>query len=108
MKLILSRKGFDSQSGGCPSPIFPDGTLYSLPIPDDQSEVTYGNLWHGDTNIGKMVKRSHRQPDWIQGPRPLRSRHQSRCLSTPEGLATPVWSVGRSPRSFRQPGCAVR
>ena len=23
-KLILSRKGFDSASGGCPSPIFPD------------------------------------------------------------------------------------
>ena len=35
MKLILSRKGFDSQSGGCPSPIFPNGTLYSLPIPYD-------------------------------------------------------------------------
>ena len=55
MKLILSRKGFDSQSGGCPSPIFPDGTLYSLPIPHNQSEVTYGDLWHGDTNIGEMV-----------------------------------------------------
>ena len=60
MKLILSRKGFDSQSGGCPSPIFPDGTLYSLPIPDDQSDptskITYKDLWHGDTNIGKVVK----------------------------------------------------
>ena len=55
MKLILSRKGFDSQSGGCPSPIFPNSTLYSLPIPHDQSEVTYGDLWHGDTNIGEMV-----------------------------------------------------
>ena len=55
MKLILSRKGFDSQSGGSPSPIFPNGTLYSLPIPHDQSEVTYGDLWHGDTNIGEMV-----------------------------------------------------
>ena len=55
MKLILSRKGFDSQSGGCPSPIFPDGTLYSLPIPHDPSEITYGDLWHGDTNIGETV-----------------------------------------------------
>ena len=55
MKLILSRKGFDSQAGGCPSPIFPDGTLYSLPIPYDPSEITYGDLWHGDTNIGEMV-----------------------------------------------------
>ena len=55
MKLILSRKGFDSASGGCPSPIFPDGTLYSLPIPHCQSEITYGDLWHGDTSIGEVV-----------------------------------------------------
>ena len=55
MRLILSRKGFDSQSGGCPSPIFPNDTLYSLPIPHEHSEITYGDLWHGDTNIGEMV-----------------------------------------------------
>ena len=29
MKIILSRKGFDSGSGGVPSPIFPDGQLLS-------------------------------------------------------------------------------
>ncbi len=34
LKVILSRKGFDSSYGGCPSPILPDGTLLSLPIPD--------------------------------------------------------------------------
>ena len=55
MKLILSRKGFDSQSGGCPSPIFPDGTIYSLPIPHCQSGITYGDLWHGETSIGEVV-----------------------------------------------------
>lgn len=33
MKLILSRKGFDSEYGRVPSPIFEDGTLVSLPIP---------------------------------------------------------------------------
>ena len=31
MKIILSRKGFDSANGGGPSPIFPDGRLLSLP-----------------------------------------------------------------------------
>ncbi|HDZ16840.1 hypothetical protein LCGC14_0707380 [marine sediment metagenome] len=34
MKLILSRKGFDSTYGGYPSPILPDNTLLSLPIPN--------------------------------------------------------------------------
>lgn len=60
MKLILSRKGFDSGSGGCPSPIFPDRTLYSLPIPDNRgkfnSKITYEDLWHDDINIGDVVE----------------------------------------------------
>jgi len=34
MRLILSRKGFDSKYGGFPSPILEDGTLLSVPIPD--------------------------------------------------------------------------
>ncbi len=33
MKIILSRKGFDSNNGGYPCPILPDGRLVSLPIP---------------------------------------------------------------------------
>ena len=36
MKLIFSRKGFDSQYGGVPSPILSDGTLLPLPIPSRQ------------------------------------------------------------------------
>ena len=54
MKLILSRKGFDSASGGCPSPIFPDGTIFSLPIPDcsGQDEVAYKDLVFDGVNNG--------------------------------------------------------
>jgi hypothetical protein len=46
MKVILSRKGFDSASGGMPSPILPDGTLISLPIPCDRpgSGVPYASI----------------------------------------------------------------
>lgn len=33
MRIVFSRKGFDSQYGGVPSPILPDGSLVSLPIP---------------------------------------------------------------------------
>ena len=45
MKVILSRKGFDSQYGGIPSPIMPDGTLLSMPIPEKSSGVTYKSLF---------------------------------------------------------------
>src|SRR6266436_9207163 len=43
MKLILSRKGFDSANGGCPSPIL-DDRPFSLPIPDPSSPTTYGEI----------------------------------------------------------------
>ena len=33
MKIILSRKGFDSGYGGVASPVLPDGRILSLPIP---------------------------------------------------------------------------
>ena len=47
MKIILSRKGFDSQYGRQASPILPDGTLLSLPIPSED-ELTYDAiLWAG-------------------------------------------------------------
>ena len=49
MKLILSRKGFDSGYGGFPSPILPDGRLISLPIPDDDKFTTYKDLWIDET-----------------------------------------------------------
>ncbi|WP_271078817.1 hypothetical protein [Aurantiacibacter sp. MUD61] len=48
MKIIFSRKGFDSASGGGPSPIV-KGRALSLPIPDTMgiSRTTYGNLGLG-------------------------------------------------------------
>ena len=57
MRLILSRKGFDSSAGGGPSPIFPDGSMLSLPIPDRRSPVRYSDLtWRG-RNLGDLVSR---------------------------------------------------
>ena len=44
MKIIFSRKGFDSVSGRVPSPILPDGRLLSLPIPDKGSSIRYDDL----------------------------------------------------------------
>jgi len=44
MKIIFSRKGFDSAAGGYASPIFPDGTLWSIPIPDNNNKMCYKDL----------------------------------------------------------------
>ena len=44
MRIILSRKGFDSAAGGCPSALL-DGRPVSFPIPTRQPSPTrYGNL----------------------------------------------------------------
>jgi len=74
MKLILSRKGFDSANGGCPSPIL-DGQLCSLPIPDSRAPTQYADisLFNG-SSIGRIVEdlthgrvgrgdRAHLDPD---------------------------------------------
>lgn len=58
MKLILSRKGFDSAlaNGGGPSPIFDDGTMCSIPIPDSRSSVAYDDIrWNGGS-LGPIVE----------------------------------------------------
>jgi hypothetical protein len=44
MKIILSRKGFDSESGKVPSPILPDRRLISLPIPFAGEQTTFANV----------------------------------------------------------------
>ncbi len=49
MKIILSRKGFDSSNGGCASPIMPDGTLLSLPIPSGDNVRFSDIAWDGIT-----------------------------------------------------------
>ena len=56
MKIIFSRKGFDSGSGGFPSPILSDGRLLSLPIPDKQSSIAYKDIQWGEYNVGEIVE----------------------------------------------------
>ena len=66
MKLILSRKGFDSRAGGVASPIFPDGSMYSLPIQAGRGDCTrYFEIRKGTaaagTDMGTVVEQLTRQ-----------------------------------------------
>jgi hypothetical protein len=66
-KFVLSRKGFDSSSGGAPSPILPDGTLVPLPIPDRNAAYRYDEIEMAGLNLGSVVRdltRGHVRPDW--------------------------------------------
>ena len=57
MKIILSRKGFDSGNGGQPSPIMPDGTLLSMPIPsEDDLDNTYSTIIWNDMSYYEIIR----------------------------------------------------
>lgn len=57
MKLILSRKGFDSAAGGVASPIFPDGVLISLPIRARGAQHAFREIAKGpDGSLGPLVE----------------------------------------------------
>lgn len=56
MKVIFSRKGFDSQYGKMPSPVLPDGTLLSLPIPSKtDAETKFTDLYHGNSSYYDII-----------------------------------------------------
>ncbi len=56
MKIILSRKGFDSSYGGQPSPILPDNTLLSLPIPAKIDNIKFTDLKHNGCTYYDIIK----------------------------------------------------
>lgn len=55
MKVIISRKGFDAQNGGMASPIMPDGTMLSFPIPQDDFD-TYDGIYYRDKSYMDIWK----------------------------------------------------
>ncbi|MFD2204143.1 hypothetical protein [Kiloniella antarctica] len=85
MRIILSRKGFDSQYGGGPSPILPDGRIYSLPIPHHAGPNRFTELASPFGNLGNVIHQlnpklahakdfTHLDPDLYP---PSLSRHES-------------------------------
>ena len=84
-RLILSRKGFDSSAGGVPSPIFPDGRIISLPIPDCRTNLQYKDINIWEYNLGEIVKDLTREKiplDWkIHLDPDLNSKLKSERLS---------------------------
>ena len=55
MKVILSRKGFDSSNGGIASPIMENGTLISFPIPSDDRD-RFEDLFYHDHSYAKILQ----------------------------------------------------
>ena len=81
MKVIISRKGFDSQNGGVPSAILPDGRLVPFPIPSLNDPSAFGNVMVNGVAVGELVEaltrskfsradKCHLDPDLDKGSLP--------------------------------------
>lgn len=82
MKIILSRKGFDQENGGMASPIMPDGTPVSLPIPRGRGRVySYRELFFEGRSLSDIIRelkkgrvniedKAHADPDLDEGRLP--------------------------------------
>lgn len=71
MKIILSRKGFDSSYGGYPSMIFENGIMQTLPIPNAKDSIKYADIFCPAENINlyevmKRVNPKIRCKTWIE------------------------------------------
>lgn len=87
MRVVLSRKGFDSVAGGGASPIMGDGRMVSMPIPEPESTaapdgptfedtmvtgsepITYAKLGE-QCGLPKATGPAHVDPDLVPGARP--------------------------------------
>lgn len=56
MRIILSRKGFDSSAGACASPILPGGLIQSLPIPSDGAPISFLDIHCEHAPLGSLVE----------------------------------------------------
>lgn len=66
MKIIISRKGFDSKYGGTPSPILPDGTMLSFPIPSGQG-ISYQSIKYDSKSYLKLWRELKNNQDKFSG-----------------------------------------
>lgn len=93
MQVILSRKGFDSQYGGIPSPILPDGRLLPLPIPSGHDTATMADLGYTGTDMAQLIA------DLSGGKHTLATRvHMDPDLDSPIHARLPGWrpSLGQT------------
>jgi hypothetical protein len=81
MKVILSRKGFDSAFGGYPSPILSSGKMVSLPIPLEDS-IRYSDLrMEGSTYYDLMAEL---RPTIKRTGKRLHLNKETRCHLDPD------------------------
>lgn len=55
MRIVLSRKGFDTKNGGTPSAIMPNGDMVSFPIPSEEAH-DFSELQYDGVSYDKVLR----------------------------------------------------
>lgn len=93
MKIIFSRKGFDSSFGGVPSPIFENGQMMSLPIPGGRAPHRFQDLQTPVDNMGPLVSDLTKQPIYARAAVHLDPDLDSTSLPRKEGWRASLGQV---------------
>lgn len=108
-EIILSGKGFDSSFAGCASPIFEDGPLVSLPIPEyfkglplPACRVTFADIG-GVQNISALVEDLTLRLGCPVMPILIPTSGRSRFHANLDGAH--CWPITRCPASSRKALC---
>lgn len=64
MRVVFSRKGMDTTSGGMPSPILPDGTLLSIPAPNPTAPYAYSQIYYHGMSLEEIIRQLHPKYDF--------------------------------------------
>ena len=107
MKIIISRKGFDWSNGHTPSPILPDGTLLSMPIPSDD-DMYFGCIYHKDMSYLDILEQLKPTEDFmITGCHLDPDIRKSNRTSLPEGWVPAFGQIDAAETHLENQGVEV-
>lgn len=107
MKIVLSRKGFDSGTGQVASPILPSGELCWLPIPEsrpDSRSKRYAEILMGDHSLGAIVNNLTRGKITPETPAHLDPDLNFGSIPRLENTEADFWAGGCRPEASAKPG----
>ena len=107
MKIILSRKGFDSGYGGMPSPILPDGTMLSMPIPSNGDLVEYCNLYHQGLSYRDIICQLKQNNNIVNQECHLDPDIRKSVIIREEGWRPAFGQVGAAQSHLRNQGVGI-
>lgn len=107
MKIILSRKGFDSSNGGCASPIFPDGRIVSLPIPASGAPTSFSDVSFDGLSVGQVVRDLSRGKVLPDSPTHLDPDLSNEALPRQEGWQPAFGQTGAAQSHLNSQGVEV-